>query len=246
MANTLIVGATSAIAAEVARRYAERGDRLFLVARNEIRLAKFRSELGDAVVGTRVADLSLHEHAEDVIGSAIESLGELDIAVIAHGLLGDQIDTEQEWEAAKEVLDVNFASVVALLVPLANYFERRGLGDIAVLSSVAGERGRPRNYTYGAAKGALTIYLQGLQSRLWKRGVSVHTIKLGPVDTPMTATHDKNLLFATAPGVARSIVAKIDGRGGAAFVPWYWAPIMQVVRVLPESIFQRIRFLSGR
>ncbi len=246
MARILIAGATSAIATEVARRYAERGDRLFLVARNEVQLAKIRAELGPAVAGSRVADFAETERACEVVEAAIEALGELDVAVIAHGLLGDQLATEHDWNAAKEVLDINFASVVALLVPLANHFEARGAGDIAVLSSVAGERGRPRNYTYGAAKGALTIYLQGLQSRLWRRGVGVHTIKLGPVDTPMTATHAKNLLFATAPSVARTIVEKIDGPSGAAYVPWFWSPIMRVVRVLPESIFQRISFLSGR
>ena len=87
-------------------------------------------------------------------------------------------------------------------MPLGNYFEAAGAGHIAVMSSVAGERGRPRNYTYGAAKGALNLYLQGLRTRLWPRGVGVHTLKLGPVDTPMTATHEKTLLFSRADRVA--------------------------------------------
>ena len=137
-------------------------------------------------------------------------------------------------------------AVVALLIPLANYFESAGAGHLAVLSSVAGERGRPRNYTYGAAKGALNVYLQGVRSRLWTRGVGVHTIKLGPVDTPMTRDHKKTLLFARAPRVAAAVVRAIDGRCGEAFVPGFWRGIMFVVRVLPELIFRRISALSGR
>jgi decaprenylphospho-beta-D-erythro-pentofuranosid-2-ulose 2-reductase len=86
-----------------------------------------------------------------------------------------------------------------------------------------------------------------VRSRLWRSGVSVHTIQLGPVDTPMTATHAKNMLFARAPEVARTIVARVDrGRDGAVYVPWFWAPIMAVVRALPERAFQRLKFLSGR
>jgi decaprenylphospho-beta-D-erythro-pentofuranosid-2-ulose 2-reductase len=86
-----------------------------------------------------------------------------------------------------------------------------------------------------------------VRSRLWARGVAVSTFKLGPVDTPMTADHPKNPLFATPAAIARSIVAHLDrGRGGEIHLPWYWAPIMGVVRRLPEPIFQRLAFLSGR
>ena len=111
--------------------------------------------------------------------------------MIAHGLLGDQLDSERDFAEAERILAANFLSVVALLVPLGNHFEAAGGGNIAVMSSVAGDRGRPRNYTYGASKGALNVYLQGLRTRLWSRGVRVQTLKLGPVDTPMTTTHKK-------------------------------------------------------
>jgi len=136
--------------------------------------------------------------------------------------------------------------VVALLVPLGNHFEAAGAGHIAVLSSVAGDRGRPRNYTYGASKGAVNLYLQGLRTRLWPRGVGVHTLKLGPVDTPMTTTHEKTMLFARADRVAVDIVAAIDAGRAEAYVPWYWRFIMAIVRNMPERAMQRLRALSGR
>jgi short-subunit dehydrogenase len=244
--RVLIIGATSAIATEVARRHAKRGDRLFLIARDVSKLDVLASELDAAVAGTLAGDLDETRSNQGRIDAAIDTLGRVDVAVIAHGLLGDQRETEESWDAAEAVLTTNLLSVVSLLIPLANHMQAEGSGSLGVMSSVAGERGRPRNYTYGAAKGALTTYLEGVRSRLVPHGVRVHTLKLGPVDTPMTATHQKNALFSTAARVADDIVACMDGPGGAFFVPWYWAPIMSVVRGLPEPIFQRIGALSGR
>ncbi|MEO8214275.1 MAG: SDR family NAD(P)-dependent oxidoreductase [Myxococcales bacterium] len=259
--RVLILGATSAIAQEIAAVYAQRGARLYLVGRNPQKLqnltdrlavhvagggAAAPSENKAAVVGTVAVDLNETALAPLLVSGAIAALGGLDVAVIAHGLLGDQRGTEREFHQAEEVIATNFLSVVALLIPLANHLEASGEGHLAVLSSVAGERGRPRNYTYGAAKGALNVYLQGVRSRLGARGVRVHTIKLGPVDTPMTADHKKTLLFARAPRVAAAVVRAIDRGRGEVFVPWFWRGIMMIVRALPELFFRRIRALSGR
>jgi decaprenylphospho-beta-D-erythro-pentofuranosid-2-ulose 2-reductase len=137
-------------------------------------------------------------------------------------------------------------SVVALLVPLANVLESQRHGTVGVITSVAGERGRPRNYTYGAAKGGLNIYLQGLRSRLYRAHVRVVTLKLGPVDTPMTREHRKTLLFAQPDAVARDIVRALDAGASEAFVPAFWAAIMPVVKRTPERLFQLLPFLSRR
>lgn len=246
MANVLIFGATSAIAQSVAKLYAARGDRLFVVGRNPAKLQALVAALGEHCVGHMTADLDDTDANARRVGEALDRLGSIDIALVAHGLLGDQLETERTWESAEAVLRTNLLSVISLILPLANALEEQERGHLGVMSSVAGERGRPRNYTYGAAKGALTLYLQGVRSRLWDAGVHVHTLKLGPVDTPMTQGHEKNALFATADGVADAIVRRMDGAGGEAYVPRYWAPIMGVVRTLPETIFQRLRFLSGR
>jgi decaprenylphospho-beta-D-erythro-pentofuranosid-2-ulose 2-reductase len=246
MERVVIFGATSAIAQQIALRYARRGARLYLVGRSEAKLSALCATLGDAVVGHACADLDDTAGSAARVFAAQAALGELDVAIVAHGRLGDQQATERDWEAAEQILRTNLLSPISLLIPLANVLQAQGRGRLAVLGSVAGERGRPRNYTYGAAKGALTIYLQGLRSRLWAEGIAVSTFKLGPVDTPMTADHPKNPLFAQAPAVARRIVAHLDRGQGAVYLPWYWAPIMGVVRRLPEPLFQRLRFLSGR
>ena len=246
MAKVLILGATSAIATEVAVRCAARGDALFVVGRNPDKLAALVERLGSACVGHLAADLTETSHSAARVEAARVCLGGMDTVLIAHGLLGSQLQTETDWDAARAVLETNFLSVVSLLIPLANALEGQGHGQLAVISSVAGERGRPRNYTYGAAKGALTLYLQGLRSRLWGSGVAVHTIKLGPVHSPMTVGHPKNALFATPGDVATQILARLEGGGGASFLPWFWAPIMGIVRKLPEPWFQKFPFLSGR
>src|SRR5690606_11521984 len=147
-----------------------------------------------AQVTLTLADFNDFDNNSRIIAQAVEALGELDVVLIAHGLLGDQLESEQSFAEAAAIISTNFTSVVSLLIPLANIMEARGNGTLGVITSVAGDRGRPRNYTYGAAQGALNVCLQGLRSRLYPAGVHVTALKLGPVDTPMTTAHEKNAL----------------------------------------------------
>ena len=244
--RVLIFGATSAVAAEVAVLCAERGDRLHLVARNAEKLAEVARRCAPAQVSTQSADFSALDQNESTVARAIAELGQVDLALIAHGELGDQLATEQHFADAEKILRVNFMSVVSLLIPLANHLEQVRTGSLGVIPSVAGDRGRPRNYTYGAAKGALNVYLQGLRTRLYASGVGVTTLKLGPVDTPMTRDHKKHLLFGKPPTVARSILRALDARVPEAYVPSFWRATMPIVKNTPEWLFQRLSFLSGR
>ena len=197
-------------------------------------------------VTTRAADFSDLDANDALVGDCIEALGGVDVVLIAHGDLGDQLASERAFAEAERIVRVNFTSVVALLVPIANHLEKAGRGTVAVITSVAGDRGRPRNYTYGAAKGALNVYLQGLRTRLFSAGVHVVTLKLGPVDTPMTEGHAKNALFGKPERVARGIVRAIDLGTPEAYVPSIWGAIMPVVKSTPERVFQKLSFLSGR
>src|SRR6188768_830000 len=208
--RVLIVGATSAIAADVARAYAARGARLHLLARSAPKLQALLESLGDAPVTSALADFTELSRVEQLVADAVDQLGGFDVVLIAHGELGDQLGSEQRFAEAEAIFRTNLLSVVAFLVPLANLLEAQRAGCIGVITSVAGDRGRPRNYTYGAAKGALNVYLQGLQSRLFSAGVRVVTLKLGPVDTPMTVAHPKTALFAQPARVAASIVQALD------------------------------------
>ncbi len=170
----------------------------------------------------------------------------MDVAFIAHGLLGDQLASERTYAEAEPVIRTNFLSVVALLIPLANHLESAGRGTIGVMSSVAGERGRPRNYTYGAAKGALNVYLQGLRTRLRRQrrpGAHVEARPRRHADDrrpPQDAG-----VRARARRRRRDRDADRRGRG-EAYLPWFWRPIMSVVRHAPEPALRRIPFLAGR
>ena len=242
----MILGATSTIAAEVARLCAARGDRLWLVGRDPAKLQLLAASLGPAVVGTAAHDLDEFAANAQRVQAGIDALGGLDVALIAHGYLGDQPRSEHDLPHAEHIINTNFTSAVSLLIPLANWFERQGHGHLAAITSVAGERGRPRNYTYGAAKAALTRYLQGLRSRLWRTGVRVHNLKLGPVPTPMSAGHPQNFLWGEKHAVARGIVRALAGKRHSVYLPARWALVMAIVRVLPEAVFQRFGFLAGR
>jgi decaprenylphospho-beta-D-erythro-pentofuranosid-2-ulose 2-reductase len=244
--RVLIVGATSAIAADVTRAYAARGARLHLLARSAPKLQALVETLGEATVTSALADFTELGQVEHLVRQAEAQLGGIDVVLIAHGDLGDQLGSERSFDQAEAIFRTNLLSVVAFLVPLANLFEAQGSGCIGVITSVAGERGRPRNYTYGAAKGALNVYLQGLRSRLFRAGVHVVTLKVGPVDTPMTASHRKTALFAQPARVAASIVQALDAGAHEAYVPSFWGAIMPIVRNTPERVFQLLPFLSGR
>ena len=240
----LIVGATSAIAAEAARAYAEGGARLFLLGRNADRLTATADDL--RVRGARQADtavldvLDLDSH-ETALERAISTLGKVDVALVAHGTLPDQRGCESSVARTMDAIDVNFRSTVALLTLLANRLESQRGGTLAVITSVAGDRGRQSNYVYGAAKGGLAIFLQGLRNRLHRSGVVVLTLKPGFVDTPMTAGVPKNPLFASARRAGRAVHRAIEAGRDVAYIPWFWRPIMCVVNNLPETLFKRLR-----
>lgn len=244
--HVLIFGATSAVAAEVAVLCATRGDRLHLVGRSESKLAQVAARCNRTSVTTQTGDFGALEHNEALVQQAIATLGQVDLVLIAHGDLGDQLASERSFAEAERIVRVNFTSVLSLLIPIANHLEQAKRGSIGVITSVAGDRGRPRNYTYGAAKGALNVYLQGLRTRLYASGVAVTTLKLGPVDTPMTQGHQKHALFGKADAVAKSMLRAMDARVPEAYVPSFWSITMPIVKNTPEWLFQRLPFLSGR
>ena len=241
--RVFIVGGTSAIAGETAKAYAEAGARVFLTGRNPDRLASVADDLrvrGAAQVETRILDVSDLSRHRDVIEAAIARLGGLDVALIAHGTLPDQAGCQQRVADTVEALHVNFTATIALLTELANYFEDQRGGVIAVITSVAGDRGRQSNYVYGAAKGGVERFLQGLRNRLYRSGVAVVTIKPGFVATPMTAAMRKNALYASPRRVGRAIYRAIERPRDVIYIPWFWRPVMAAIRSVPEWIFKRL------
>lgn len=244
MRKILIIGASSAIAQATARLFAQQKDALFLVGRNEEKLAQQAEDLrlqGAHKVDYAAFDLNEFEHHPTILSQATVSLNGLDTVLIAHGILDDQKAGEQEYVVAEEALRTNFLSVVSLLTPIANQFEQQRYGSIAVISSVAGDRGRQSNYIYGTAKGAVSIFLSGLRNRLAAANVNVLTIKPGFVDTPMTAEFKKGALWASPEQVAAGIHQGIEKEKSCVYLPSFWWLIMFIIRSIPESIFKRLK-----
>ena len=245
--NILLIGAGSAIATAVARRYAAHQSSLFLIARNGSRLALQQQDLlvrGAARVGTRVLDLLNHEEYETAINAATEIFDEddIDLVLICHGSLPDQEAAEQDFDIARREIDINGLSVISLLTRLTPYLKAQGRGMLAVVTSVAGDRGRQPNFVYGAAKALVSTYLQGLRGKLLPYGVDVLDIRPGLVDSPMTQQFDKGLLWSSPELVARQIEKAIRRKRHTVYVPGYWRLIMAVVRSIPEAVFKRLKF----
>jgi decaprenylphospho-beta-D-erythro-pentofuranosid-2-ulose 2-reductase len=242
MRKVLIVGATSAIAEAVARRLAVRGDSLLLVGREATRLEAIAADLrvrGAPQANVGILDVARSDECARFVDEAWRAHGPFDIVLIAHGTLPDQKACEASVERTLAELNVNFIGTVSLLTVLANRMQERKSGTIAVITSVAGDRGRQSNYVYGAAKGGVSRFLQGLRHRLAPAGVKVLDIKPGFVDTPMTASYPKGALWAAPGQVARDIERALDRGTAVLYTPWFWRGIMWIVRALPNAVFHR-------
>ena len=239
----LVLGATSGIAESCIRLWAERGENLYLVARNADKLAAVAADArtrGANYVDFAVADLDETAGHPELLAHAINSLAGLDIAYLALGVLGEQPKAERTFDEAGQILHTNFVAPVSLLTWLANYCAQRHSGTLAVLSSVAGDRGRKSNYVYGSSKAGLSAFLAGLRNRIDREGVTVMTIKPGPVRTAMTHGMKGSEKFADVDKVAATIVKAIDNKQDVVYVPGIWRIIMGIIKVIPERTFKKL------
>jgi short-subunit dehydrogenase len=244
MKRILIVGATSAIATACARLWAAKGGQFFLVARDAEKLEQTASDLmarGAKSVTTYEMDATDFSAHSPMIASCIGLMHQIDIALIAHGTLPDQKECEKNVDVALREFTSNGLSVIALLIRLSQQFKIQRCGTIAVISSVAGDRGRPTNYLYGASKSAVSTFCEGLRASLYKVGVHVMDIKPGFVATPMTQGLALPKLLVSAPEtIAKLIVGGVKRKMNILYAPGFWAVIMFIIRNIPQTIFKRL------
>lgn len=243
MKNLLILGATSGISQAYINRVANQFEKILLVARDDKKLAQIASHVGtvgNATVSTLEFDLSDSARHEELISNAIRQIGSIDCALISYGKLTDQNRCIEDPDYALEQFNLNGTSTVSLSLRLASQMSGQGGGTLAVIGSVAGDRGRRSNYCYGSAKSAVESFLAGLRSDMQKHNVHVLTIKPGFVDTPMTSAMKKGALWASADKVAADIDNAIQKRKNVLYTPWFWRYIMLVIKCIPEFVFKKL------
>ena len=238
-----IFGATSEIAGAFARRQAEANCRLAVIGRDRSNVVDTVNDLkvrGAADVFMQTADFTHLAMIPEIVETAWNAFGGLDVALIAYGSLPDQTLAERDVSIAEQALVLNFVSPCLLCGCLANLFQSQRSGMIAAITSVAGDRGRKSNYVYGAAKGGLQRYLQGLRHRLYPAGVQVLDIRPGFVRSKMTEHLEQGGPLWTGPKeVAEDISQAIERRLAVLYTPWFWRYIMTGICWLPRPLFHR-------
>lgn len=245
MQHIVIIGATSAMAEHCARLWVQTTlVRLTLVGRDEARTSRVADDLRvrsqQSIVHVMTANF-VDASAIQQTANAITALAPVDVVLIAHGVLADQTTCQDDVLACDAALQVNGVSPVLFAETFVKHMLAANHGTIAIIGSVAGDRGRKTNYVYGAAKGLVSRYAQGMQHRLASTGVKVVLIKPGPTDTPMTsdlkATGKK---MASVESVAQDIVKGIAKGKPVVYTPGIWQIIMLVVMHLPRVIFNKL------
>lgn len=245
--TVVILGAGSAIARALCQVLAARGCNLILVGRDAGELSASAADLRvrhQVSVSFEILDaVDFQQHAGVVDRCCRQSTADVTGVVLCYGFLPEPAGGGGDPSQIRAAIDINFTSAVSLLEGFASHLAPRRSGYLAAISSVAGDRGRQSNYIYGAAKGALTIYLQGLRNRLFPAGIHVLTIKPGFVDTPMThgRLNPRSVLVASPERVARDIDKALRRRGNVLYTPWFWRPIMILIGLIPEFVFKRMR-----
>lgn len=251
--TVLVVGATSGIGEAVCRILAGRGWSLVVTGRDPARIKAVADDLavrGSGRVEALGLDAVLPEEAAACVERAAAAIGSpLDGVIVCHGWSPPERDRRLSAAEIRGVIDANFTSAAVILSAAAAHLEARAEKDrqaggfLAVISSVAGDRGRPSNFTYGSAKAGLTAFASGLRGRLHAKGIAVLTVKPGFVDTPMLRKLGvkPSPLVAAPEHVAAAIVRAIDSRRDVLYTPWFWRWIMLVVRLIPEPLFKRLR-----
>ncbi len=245
MQHIVIIGATSAMAEHCARLWAQASPvRLTLVGRDKARTSRLADDLRvrspQSTVQVMTADFVNASAIQQTV-NIIVAQASVDVVLIAHGVLSDQTTCQEDVLACDAALQVNGVSPVLFAEAFAKTMVAANHGTISIIGSVAGDRGRKTNYVYGAAKGLVSRYAQGMQHRLAHTNVKVVLIKPGPTDTPMTSDlKAKGQKMASVEQVAQDIVKGIAVGKPVVYTPGIWQIIMLVVMHLPRVIINKL------
>jgi decaprenylphospho-beta-D-erythro-pentofuranosid-2-ulose 2-reductase len=238
--TVLLIGATSRILEDIARIHAARGDILLLAGRDTSRLQtmvndlKLRGASGADLLASDLAELNSHETLASWLGKR-----SIDRAYMGHGVLYPQDRIEKDLQLAHGMVTANYESYVRLGLKIGALMAAQGHGDLAILGSVAGLRGKQSNLVYASSLAARNTFADGLRHRLVKKGVRICTLLLGFVDTPMTKEFKKGALWLSSDSAAKKIVTAVDRKKTKVYIPGFWRFLMWIIRAIPEPLFLR-------
>lgn len=238
--TVLVLGGTSEIGLAIARALVARGARTVVLAGRD--LDALAQAAGTLPVDTDVVAFDADRPAEhaDVVGAVTQRHGDLDVVVLAVGVLGEQARDEVDPVRAAAAVQTNFAGPAAALTAVANRLRDQGHGAVVVLSSVAGERVRRSNYVYGAAKAGLDAFALGVGETLRGTGARVLVVRPGFVRTRMTQHLPAAPLAATPEEVAAAVLDGLDRRAELVWVPGRLRVVMSGLRHVPRPVFRRL------
>ena len=241
-ASWVILGASSSIGRAFARRAAETGAHVVLAGRDDADLARTAADLNVQfdIDADCVAFDAAHPSSHEQTASALEGLPRPLGVLVLFGTMPSQAEVDDDFGRAEEMIAVNYSGVISILSRIAPLLEADGEGCIVAMSSVAGDRGRLKNYVYGSTKAGLNAYLQGLRARLWRSGVTVTTVKSGFIDTDMTFGAPGLFLVASPDECAAACMKFAASGREQVYFPWFWRYIMLIIRLIPERIFKKM------
>lgn len=239
--TAIVIGASSGIGEHLVRQLAKDGVTVAALARRAGELERIRADLGADGAHVRVYahDVTDFASVPGLFDQICADLGAIDLVIYNAGVMPPVAEGEYNFQKDHEMVNVNLLGAMAWLNPVSAYMEARRSGTIVGISSVAGDRGRRGNPGYHTTKAALTTYLEALRNRLTRYGVTVVTVKPGPVATPMTKDLGKLPLLIQPEVAAAGILAHARAGTVEGYVPALWWPIMTVIQSVPSFIFRR-------
>jgi NAD(P)-dependent dehydrogenase (short-subunit alcohol dehydrogenase family) len=244
--HAIVVGGSSGIGEELVRRLTDGGCRVAAVARRESelrRVAGMSANPDNVLIYPH--DVTCFDEVPGLFQQVCRDLGGLDVLFYAAGIMPRILPDEYDMEKDRLAVEVNFLGAIGWINQAADRFARAGAGTIVGLSSVAGDRGRGGYPVYGASKAALNAYLESIRNRVGRVGVAVTTVKLGPVDTPMTKGMSGLPLMISPADAAEQILACAARGANTVYIPWKWRPVMFIIRCLPSFLFKRLKKLNS-
>lgn len=242
MKKIVVLGATSDIAKECIKIWVTRGDKVFLVARNQENLIEIIHQYKNYSenINYFITDLKVIDNHKIILDKALDFLVNIDLVFLAYAEMPEQESIEFNYDKIKNLFLVNSLSVISLLNLFSQHMKTIRHGHIGLISTAGSLRGKASNYIYGSSKALLNHYISGLRQHLFKKNIHISLILPGFTNSKMTKNFKKNFIWSNANLVAKNIVDGLDRKKEVIYTPYYWRFINWILNLIPENFFKKL------